>query len=176
MRDVIKYFIEEPEKEYHIRKLAKIIKKSPTTVSKYLKKLEEESLIKSRKEYNHLLFKVNTESQKFKDLKLYYNIKNLRASGLIDYLINEFNNPEAICLFGSYYKAEDTSQSDIDILIITPIKKSINVEKYERILKRKIQLFVYSNKEINKMKLNNKELLNNMINGINLCGFWEVFK
>ncbi len=37
-----------------------------------------------------------------------------------------------------------------------------------------MQLFV--EKDINKLKEKNKELLNNIINGITLYGFFEVFK
>lgn len=176
MDNVLEYFIKNPEKEFHIRELAKLTRRSPTTISKYLKNFEKQNLLKSRKKFKHILFKANTDSLSFKDLKIYTNINNLRRSGLIEYLIDEFNHPETIVLFGSYRKGEDIQISDIDILTITTLKKKIDLEKFEKFLNRKIQLFLYSNNEIDKMKTNNKELLNNMINGIVLYGFWEVFK
>jgi len=37
-------------------------------------------------------------------------------------------------------------------------------------------LVIYSKSEIEKMKMKNKELLNNFINGIVLEGFWELFR
>jgi|SRR3989344_4764533 len=176
MDNLLKYFIKEPEREFHVRELAKLDRKSPTTISKHLNKLKNEGLLLSRKKLNHLLFKANTENQHFKDLKIFFNIKSLRESGLIGCLIDEFNQPEAIILFGSFRRGEDTQQSDIDILIISPLKKEINLIKFEKILNRKIQLFIYPNSEIDKMKIKNKELLNNWINGLVLHGFWELFK
>ena len=51
-------------------------------------------------------------------------------------------------------------------------KEEFDLNKFENILNRKIQIFNYKN--INEIK--NKELSNNIINGIILNGFLEVFK
>jgi len=174
MDKLLEYFVREPEREFHVRELAKLIKKSPTTISKYLTKFEKNGILVSKRKLNHLLFKANTESQAFKNKKLFYNVQKLEESRLIDFLDNEFNHPESIILFGSFRKAEDILASDIDILIITSIKKELNLEKFEKKLGHRIQLFVHSRAEIEKMKLKNKELVNNWLNGIVLRGFWEV--
>lgn len=166
----------EPEREFHIREISKIFKKSPTTISKYLFQYKKEGLLKAVNKLNHLLYRADTSSSLFKQAKLNYNIRILYESGLIDYLIEEFNNPESIIIFGSFAKAEDILSSDIDILIISPVKKELNLEKFEGKLGRKIQLFIHSSGDIEKMKKENKELLNNFINGIKIYGFWEVFK
>lgn len=176
MDDILEYFIKEPEREFHVRELASLTKKSPTTISKYLRKYQKNKLLISRKKFNHLLFKANMENFSFKDRKLFYNIKKLRESNIIDHLENVFNHPEAIVLFGSYRKAENTKESDIDILIITPLKKHLDLKRYENILGHSIQLLTYSNSDIKKMMSDNKELLNNMLNGIVIYGLWEVFK
>ena len=173
--DIIEHFIKEPNKEFHVRELARIAKKSPTTISKRLNSLEKEKLLISKKKLNHLLFIANTENAKFKEFKIFYNIRKLRESGLIEYLNASFNYPSAILLFGSFRKGEDIPNSDIDLMIITPIKKEIDCSKFERFLGRKIQLFLKSKEDIERMKNKNKELLNNIINGIVVEGFWEIF-
>lgn len=78
-------------------------------------------------------------------------------------------------LFGSYQKGEDGLHSDIDIAVITPLKKHPNLSEYEKKLKHPIQLLIFDRKEIERMKQKNKELLNNMINGFVISGYWEVF-
>ncbi len=175
MDNILNLFIEEPEKQFHIRQISKLFNKSPTTISKYLKELEKKKILDSERKLNHLLFKANVESKRFKQLKLNYNLDLLYTSGLIDYLIKELNYPKAIILFGSFAKAENISASDIDLLIISPSKREIKLNGFEEKLGHKIQLFIRSKKEINKMKQKNKELLNNWINGITLYGFWEIF-
>ncbi|RLG13440.1 hypothetical protein DRN69_05590 [Candidatus Pacearchaeota archaeon] len=176
MDKLLEFFIKYPEKEFHIRQLSKLINKSPTTVSKYLKEFEKKKILKSERKLNHLLFKANVENVKFKQLKLNYNLNLLQNSGIIDYLIREFNYPEAIILFGSFAKGEDISSSDIDLLVVNPSKKEIKLENFEKKLGHKVQMFIYTNKDINRMKEKNKELLNNWINGIVIYGFWEVFR
>jgi len=176
MDKIIECFIKEPEKEFHVRALSKLLKKSPTTVSKYLKEFEKKGILKSERKLNHLLFKVNNDSDSFKQLKLNYNLSLLQELGLIDYLVKKFNHPEVIILFGSFAKAENNINSDIDILIISPVKKEVKLEDFEKKIGNKIQIFVRSRKDIEKMKAKNKELLNNWINGIIIYGYWEVFK
>ena len=143
--DIIKYFRKEPEREFHVRELAKLTKKSPTTVSKYLKKLETKNILLLKKKLNHLFYKANTENKAFKDQKLFHNLEKIRKSHIIEFL-TQIYNPEAIVLFGSFAKSENISTSDIDLVLITPVKKEINLEKYEKILQHKIQLFVHSKK------------------------------
>ncbi len=176
MDGLIEYFIKEPEKEFHVRELSKLLRKSPTTISKYLKIYEKDGVLKSEEKLNHLFFKVDSNNRTFKQLKLNYNLSILNKSDLIKYLENEFNHPEAIILFGSFAKAENTKKSDVDILIITPNKKELNLKDFEKIIGNPIQLHLYSNKDIEMMKIKNKELLNNFINGILINGHWELFK
>ncbi len=176
MDKILEFFIKEPEKEFHVRELSKLMKKSPTTISKYLKNYEKQGILKSKRKFNHLLFKSNAENMKFKLIKLNYNLNQLNNSGLISHLIEEFNYPEAIILFGSFAKAENIKSSDIDLFIISEIKKGENLEKYEKKLGHTIQLHIFSKKQVQEMKTKNKELLDNIINGITLYGFLELFK
>jgi predicted nucleotidyltransferase len=176
MDKLLEFFIKEPEREFHVRELAKLLKKSPTTISKHLKEYESKKVLVSKTKLNHLLFKANTESRNFKQLKLNYNLLSLNESGLIDFLEEYFNNPEAIVLFGSFAKAENSKKSDIDLLIINSKKQEPNLEKFEKKLDHKIQLFIHSKNELNTLKEKNKELFNNWINGIVVFGYFEVLR
>ncbi|MEA3414502.1 MAG: nucleotidyltransferase domain-containing protein [Nanoarchaeota archaeon] len=174
MDKILTLFIKEPEREFHVREIAKILKRSPTTISKYLK--EYKNILLSKNKLNHLIFKANTESTKFKQLKLNYNLNILHESGLVNYLSKEFNHPSAIILFGSFAKAENNSNSDIDLLLISSKKQEPNLKKFEKKIGHKIQLFIHSEKELEKLKIKNKELFNNWINGIVIQGYFEVLK
>jgi predicted nucleotidyltransferase len=176
MNSILDIFIENPEKEFHLRELSRILKKSPATISKQLKPSLKQEIIVMKKLSNHNYFRANTEDKKYKQLKLQYNLQKINESGIIELLEEKFNYPEAIILFGSWQKAENNENSDLDILIITPSKKEVNLQQIGGKLKTKIQLFQHSKKEIENLKNKNKQLLNNMINGITIYGFWEIFK
>lgn len=173
--DIINYFIDNPGKEYHVRELARLVGKSPTTVSKLLKQYEKKEILFSQKKFNHLFFKANQASSFFKDLKLFNNVEVIRKSGLVDYLKDKYD-AEVVVLFGSYAKAENVAGSDVDILVVSSSKKNVNLRKYEKKIGAEIQLFLHSRKELDSMKKVNKGLLNNFLNGFKLDGYWEVFR
>ena len=83
---------------------------------------------------------------------------------------------EAIGLFGSFAKAENDPRSDIDIFVVSPLDKRVDLKEFEKILGLPIQLFVFSRKQIAEMRTKNKQLLNNLVNGIVLKGYFQVFR
>ncbi len=165
-------FLENPDEEFHVRKVAKTLNLSPSTATKYLDSLEREELIMKKEEYNHNIYRANIGSENYKHAKTFFNIEKLNESGLLEFLDREYNNPEAIILYGSYALGEDGSKSDIDIAIITTLKKNIELNNFENKLKKKIQILELTNKEVHK----NKHIGNKLINGIILRGYWELLK
>ena len=174
MDKILNLFIKEPVREFHVREVAKLTDKSPTTVSKYLSALEKKKFLVSQRKFRHLFFRADADSPVFRDRKLCVNIAALRASGLFDFLETEFRHPQCIVLFGSWRKAENIPRSDIDLLIVTPVKKDVSLGSFEKRLGSRIQLFVHFPGEINWLREKNKDLVNNRVNGIVLSGFWEL--
>lgn len=164
------YFFLHPTIKLRVRQIERELKVPLPSVIRYTKELEKEGLLKSTKIANITTYSADRASKTFLLEKKLFNIHQLNTSGLLDFLLEELSNP-TIVMFGSYAKAEDVENSDIDLYIETLSKKKINLEKYEKILQRKIQLFIYKNIH----ELENKELANNIINGILLNGFMEVF-
>lgn len=175
MDKILEIFIKNPEKEYHIREISKNLKISPTTASKYLKNFEKQGLLKSIKRSNHIYYKSESDNEKFKNIKRSFNLKQIQNSGIIDHLEEKLNYPEVIILFGSFAKGENNRNSDVDLFIVSENKIEVDLTDFEKKIGHKIQLHVYSRKDIEMMKNKNKGLLNNVINGIILYGYIEVF-
>ncbi|MBS3056954.1 MAG: nucleotidyltransferase domain-containing protein [Candidatus Aenigmarchaeota archaeon] len=172
--NILNIFIEEPEKRFSVREIARLLKINPSTASKYLQILAKDGFLRKRKEFNCILYQADAESEKFKDIKIYYNISKIRNSGLIEVIEDELY-PEVIILFGSYAKGENTKRSDIDLFVLSESKKNLDVATFEKIFGSEIQLFVMNKKKVENIKKENKELLNNIMNGIRMSGFFEVF-
>lgn len=157
---ILKEFYEYPNKVFTIRELEKRTKIPKTTIQRYLTGLKKEGLVsKENTSKDNLLFKIK---------KTNYYIEEIFKSGLIEELINKLN-PECIILFGSFRKGESDNESDIDLFIETYSKNKIDLSKYEKRLNHKISLF--SETKITKL---NKELLNNVVNGIKLYGSFKI--
>jgi predicted nucleotidyltransferase len=163
--DTLKVFFEEPSKEFGVREISRILKISPATASKELKELAKGNFLKERKERIFILFKANLESNEYRDLKLYYNLRKLRESGLLGAL-NIFYLKPTITLFGSAARGLDTETSDFDLLIISEKTDSFDTKRFEEKINRKLQLFVVNNVK----ELKNEYLINNVLNGIVIQG------
>ena len=166
-------FLTYPRRGFLIRELAKITKINHTTVRKFVKYYEKENLLVKKPGKPYALFSANLDSQKYRNLKLYYNLELLRTSNLITNLERHYDYPPII-LFGSFAKGMDDEQSDVDLCIITNIQKEFNTALYEKIIQRPVSLHRFTKNNWARAIKKNKELVNNIINGITLSGQLEV--
>ena len=167
---ILHYFFFHPTQRLRVRHIEKKVNVALPSAIRYSQELTKESLLKKTEIENVNLYSANRASKEFLLEKKLYNIKLLYNLGIIEYIINEYSNP-IIIMFGSFSKGEDIETSDIDLYIESPIKQSIDLTNFEKKIKRHIQLFVH--KDITEIK--NNELMNNILNGIVLNGFIEVF-
>jgi len=165
------YFYVNPSANLRVREIERTLSLPLPSVIRYSKELEKEGILVIVRTGNVNCYTADRSNKKYLLDKRLYNIKIIYNSGLIEYLRQELSNP-AIVLFGSFAKGEDTEESDIDLYIETPSKKNISLERFETILKRKIQVFRHRNLK----EMSNPHLANNIINGITLNNYLEVFK
>ncbi len=150
----------------HVREYGRIIKISTPTASKTLEYYYKKGLIKKETEHQFIYYLANRENQLFIDLsRIYWRIK-IEESGFLDSIKKTSYKPVVI-LFGSLAKAEVTPKSDIDVAVFNNDMK-IDTGRFEKRLKRKMQLFVYNSRN----DVKNKGLLKNIDNGFRLLGDW----
>jgi len=154
-----------------LREIERSLKIPLPSVIRYCKELKNEGILTTIKIGNVVFYTADKTNENFLLEKKLYNIKSIYSSGLINFLKTELSNPP-IVVFGSYSKGEDMENSDIDLYIETLSKKELSLEKFEKILKRKIQVFRHE--RLNEIK--NSNLANNIINGVILNNYIEVFK
>lgn len=164
---VMRLFFEGPEKQFHIRQIARLTGISSTGIIKIVKKLKAQGILKSRKERMVEAVEADFEGR-FPHLKRAYNLISLYDCGLVKALRDFFEEPKTIILFGSYAEGADISRSDIDIAIITQKDELPNMEKFEKRLHRRIKLITLT---LDKAAA---EFKNSLANGIVLSGYLEI--
>ncbi|MEM5834559.1 MAG: nucleotidyltransferase domain-containing protein [Candidatus Aenigmatarchaeota archaeon] len=168
---VLELFFKKPTYPFHLREICRILKWSPTKVRDNLNFLKKRNLIVEQKEKNLSIFKSNRENKEFKIYKIIYNL--IKAEEIGEMIENSLEDFEAIVFFGSALRGEDIENSDLDFCVIGSKEVEIRLEKMEEALNRKISLIFLENLE--KLKKENKELLNNLINGFVVKGYLKVF-
>ena len=164
---VMKLFFDSPEKKFHMRQIARLTHLSPPGVAKIVAKLKKEGLL-SLENTDLVKNAFATRTDKFICLKKCHNLFTVQESKLIELLREEYEEPEAIVLFGSFAKGEDTSKSDIDIAVVTTKSKALDLKKVESKLNKKVNVYEINIKECT------KEFLNNLANGIVLAGYLKL--
>lgn len=165
------YFFTNPTAKIRVRGLERTLKLPLPSVIRYCKELEKGSILMITKTENVVFYTANLTGEKYLLEKKLHNIKKIYESGIIEYLKVELSNP-VIILFGSFSKGEDIESSDIDLYVETQSNKKLNFDKFKKILQREIQMLIH--KKIS--EITNTHLANNIINGIILNNYIEVFK
>jgi len=172
MERVLALFLDSPTKKRHVRGVARELHISPRTAKKYLATLQRDGYLLYEKDGIYEKFRADRDSQIFKDRKIFHTIRKLRECGVIEHIEEDMNYP-ALVLYGSAARGEDTEKSDIDIFIVGKTEKEADVSRFGKKLGRGIQLMLMDERDFKGGR--SGELVNNVLNGIVLSGFLEVF-
>ena len=153
---MLKIYFENGQRSFTVREMSKLANIPRSTVQVKFNSLRHEKLIDKENAIIDGLF--------FRTRKINYYIEKLVQSGFVDFVVEELN-PSCIILFGSFRKGDSIKASDIDIFVESFIRKDLNLNKFERKLGHKIDMFIESN-----IKDLQNNLFNNVINGIKLYG------
>lgn len=164
---VLRLFFDRPTKSFQLREISRLIKLGMPSVKLHIKRLEKYGFIKMEKTGIYPSYKAS-KNEIFKLYKKNDVILRLHESGLVGFLVDKFS-PDAVVLFGSASRGEDVENSDIDLLVLAK-EMDIDLDKYEKIFKRKINILPEPN-----IKTIPKELLNNVLNGTVVYGYIKVF-
>jgi predicted nucleotidyltransferase len=171
--NVLKLILENsPTRQWHFEEIVKQAKVTRAVANKWLRKYCEEGLLKRIKEKGRFpFFTVGSNNPVYQAKKRLYALNELHQSGLIAGLIS-LKNAKTIILFGSIAKGDWYKESDIDIFIYGS-SEGLEKEKYEKKLRKSIELHVFeSKKEIKEVKTG---LINNVINGYLIKGQVQDF-
>jgi len=159
---VLEVFFKEPTETHFIREIGRKINLAPTSVKIIINNLLKQKFINIKKAKPFNGYVANRENDEFLFFKKTYNLMKLYE---LNNLIIQEIHPKAIVLFGSYSKGEDIETSDIDILIISKVKKELNFPDIEKKLKRKINIMIIEN-----LKKLEPQIIKKIYNGIVVYG------
>ncbi len=167
-RDTLtRLFYNFPQKEFHLRELARFTKIPKSTLHREIKELLHAGLIQKKKKIPYPVYVSDETNFWYKFRKRESLIEKIYRSGLVEFLDKSLL-PQVIILFGSGAKGEYVQKSDLDLFVLSS-EKQVDLLKYERRLKRKINILIKEN-----YTPLSPELFNNIINGYKLKGYIKL--
>ena len=163
---ILIFLARNPDKQFYIREIAKTMDKSVGGTHKTLKSLKEMSFIKENKSGKNIYYQINQMNPSIKNFKIFMTINELTS------LVNKLKKiSKKIILFGSCANGKDTSESDIDLLVLTNEREKINKKILNMKFNRKIQAVVVNTGDLMKIKEKDKGFYQEINKGITL---WDI--
>ncbi len=151
---IFRLYFTNPEAEYYLRELERMLSIPVSMVRKELLRLEDAGIFVFRKRGNLTFFSLNKSYPLFNELKSIV-LKTVGAAGLLKAALAKVKGVEAAFIYGSFAKGQERANSDIDLLILGKIDEDVllkEINAAEKLLKREINYVIFSRPEFIKKK------------------------
>ena len=162
---VLKLFLFNPEDSYYLREISSLANIPIRGVQREVKKLKEIGLLEDSVSGNRVYYRANRKSPIFEDLKRIF----FKTEGIVKALKESFEDKKKIdfaFIYGSYAKGEETTSSDIDLMVLGDIqskKLSKILSGVKENLQREINFVVISMNEFIKRINDDDNFLNSVV-------------
>jgi len=160
-QELLRYLALNPDSEFHLRDLSRAIGRSVSGTHSAMKGLERSHLVLSRTSGRNKYFKVGNDSS-IRFFKVFRNTLEVTA------LIRPFmDHIQKAILYGSLSRGEDTSQSDIDLFLISSFKEGLSeIPKY--LMERPVNLRIVDGSELLLLRKNDPGYVAEVEKGIEI--------
>lgn len=158
---ILTFLARHPEQEFYMREIAKSINKSVGGTHKALKSLQTMAFVVEKKSGKNTYYMINVANPSVKNFKIFMTTTEMNQ------LITDLKKiTEKIILFGSCATGDDTSESDIDLFILTQDTKKVNDYLKKKRLERTIQAVVVNATGLVKLREKDKAFYQEINKGI----------
>lgn len=158
----------QPEKQWFLSELAQYLGSQPSSLQREVEALSRAGLLEQTKDGRRVYFKADTDSPVFSDLKGLFE----KTAGLIPILRKELDafgeRIRLAFLYGSTARSEESSESDVDLMIVGDVGLSDLVPSLRRVeqkLGRPVNPTIYSSKEFKAKARNQDHFLTTVLGG-----------
>ena len=134
--NVIRFLVRHKDWEFNISELSKDTKINKGALSRIIKKLEKENVIRLNRKGRILLFKINKDNLFIKNVII--PLFEKEEAFFKEYLKNKLTKLKekdvlSIILYGSYASGEATLTSDIDLMVVVKNKTNSLINKSNKL-------------------------------------------
>jgi predicted nucleotidyltransferase len=147
---------ENPQKEYHLREIGRLVGKKPGVFQRGFKSLEEQGWIVSRKQGNLRLFKTNEQHPLRKEIKSFIQ-KTAGVEAELKKIVERTPGITTAVIYGSYAKDRMRTDSDVDLLVVLNDEEAEDtlvdeLSRVEKSLGREVNYKLYFQEEFKRRR------------------------
>ena len=164
-QDLLALFFSNPSQKYYLRELERMLGYSAGSIRRELLKYKKDGLFTTQKRGNSLYYSVNTKHPLYQELKAII-FKTIGIEGSLKNMLSSIQSILYAFVYGSFAAQEETSISDIDLMIIGDpdiSKLNENIRRLEEKLKRQINPTIYSLQEYKDRKRSKSAFIQNLL-------------
>ena len=153
-KELFRLYFTNPESEYYLRELERVLDVPVSMIRKELTRLEQEGVFLSRKRGNLLYYSINKSYPLFTELKSIV-FKTVGVEGALKQTLAKIKGIEIAFIYGSFAQKSENALSDIDLFIMGNINEDYlvrEIKKAEDEFKREVNYTLYARDEFKKKK------------------------
>ncbi len=153
-RLLFQLFFTNPDSEYYLRELERLLAVPVSMIRRELLRLAEEGVFSSFRKGNLAYYRLNKAYPLFEELKSIV-FKTVGVEGMLKEVVGRIKGVKTAFIYGSFARNQQTGASDVDLLVIGRIDEDHLVRelnKTEKVLKREINYTLFSPDEFKKRK------------------------
>jgi predicted nucleotidyltransferase len=165
---VIGWLFTHPDERFYVRQLTELLSEDSTNLSRELARLESLGILVSEREGQQKYYRPNPRSSIFEELKT----MAVKTAGAVDVLRRALEPQEehiqVAFVFGSFARQEQTSESDIDLMIVGDVDEIALqdcIARAESDLHRTINYSLLSQEEYNEKRRSHSGFVAAVANG-----------
>lgn len=162
---ILALFFKDPNKEYYLREIAKILGQEPGYFQGYLKSLVSDEILLDERRANLRYFRLNKNHPLYEELKAIVS-KTLGLEYKMKELVGGFDGIQHAFIFGSVAKNTEISGSDIDLMLVGEVDEDLLITKIDVLedeLKREINYHIYRAGEFKEKLEKNSDFLTKIL-------------
>jgi predicted nucleotidyltransferase len=143
---LLRLFYTNPEQSYYMQEIGRILGKKPGYFQRTLNNMVDEQIVVSEPKANARYFMANKDYPLYEELKSIV-FKTVGVLGGIREILQKMGGVQYSFIYGSFARNEQTSMSDIDLMIIGIVDEDIvnkQLDGLEKLLKREINYKIYT--------------------------------
>jgi predicted nucleotidyltransferase len=164
---LFRLFFSNPDGEYYLRELERLLETPVSMIRKELLRLEAEGMFLSRKRGNLAYFYLNKSYPLYDELKSMV-FKTVGIQGSVRKILDGLKGVEKAFIYGSYARDEASASSDIDLFILGNVNEDVLVRRLrdlEKDLQREINYALYTKRDFERKKKQKDPFVSDVLKG-----------